>query len=99
MGFLSAAGALLKIIATALGWLQQERQTQIGVDLQRGADAETALATVEKMQAAEDAAPKTQADAVSRLMAGWGMTRRWRWSRLGRRFARLHLIPERDVVI
>lgn len=66
----SAIGQALKVLGVIMGWLQEERQMQIGVKLQQGADAQTALAVSEAMAKAAAEAPKTQDEAVSRFMEG-----------------------------
>jgi hypothetical protein len=47
MGWLQAIGALLKSLSIALGWAKEAHDEQVGIDLQRGRDAEDAL-TVER---------------------------------------------------
>lgn len=62
-------GEFLKLLGFAMGWLKDEREKQTGIDLQRGADAEAALAVTQKV-AAVAATPVTQADVDKALSKG-----------------------------
>lgn len=54
MDIVSAVLAFLKIVGTVLGLIQQEHERQTGIDLQKGADAETSLVKQREVDAIAD---------------------------------------------
>lgn len=67
---LGTVGEFLKLAGAILGLIQQERQTQVGMDLQAGHDAEVALVTVKAEEAAVASAPQTLDDAEAAMDKG-----------------------------
>jgi hypothetical protein len=71
LSLLGAVGDFLKVLLTALGWLKEEREKQIGVDIQQGADAKAALALETKV--AQIAAQPVTQSAVDQALSKGGL--------------------------